>query len=144
MKTKLILTKINEFSDIIKNIFQDKEFSDDVKDILQVLSLSSNWIYYNIIFAEENISEWEVDGKIINDLKEEFKKSQDYSISKIKMDKSLLQIYTHFFIMFSRSSPYQQKSIIIGISNININLCTIFCKNSNQLVTVQYKPAIRL
>ena len=104
MKTKLILTKINEFSDIIKNIFQDKEFSDDVKDILQVLSLSSNWIYYNIIFAEENISEWEVDGKIINDLKEEFKKSPDYSISKIKMDKSLLQIYTHFFIIIDSGS----------------------------------------
>ena len=104
METKYILKEINNFSEIINNIIKTEKLSDGVKDILQILSLSSHWVYYNIIFAEENIKNWKEDGQLIKSLKEEFKKSPDYRISKIKMDKSLIYIYSHYYIIIDSGS----------------------------------------
>lgn len=107
METKYILKEINNFSEIINNIIKTEKLSDNVKDILQILSLSSHWVYYNIIFAEENIKDWKEDGQLIKSLKEEFKKSleiPDYRISKIKMDKSLIYIYSHYYIIIDSGS----------------------------------------
>lgn len=111
-----VLREINNFTGIIKKIIKTEKLYYDIIDILQILSLSSHWVYYNLIFAEQNISEWEENGKIIKSLKEEFRKSPNYTISKIEMDKSLIYIYSHFFIIIDTGSRISFPALKLKLS----------------------------
>lgn len=139
METKSILKQINKFQSVLKFKIINESLSDDLKDILQMLSLSGHWIYYNIIFAEQNIDNWKEDGKIIKDLKREFKKSPDYPISKIEMDKSLVCIYSHFYIVTDSGSRLSFPTLKLRVNSKYIeNLykhpyeCLKSCINNNR------------
>lgn len=86
---KYFQKSLEEHSDIKKD--------DDSNDIFNILINSIEAIHFNLVFANENIKEWDDKGKIKKTLLEEIKnRGPHYPVTKYYIDKTLLYIYSHF------------------------------------------------